>query len=287
MRDLAVRDVLLRAAGTLATADVPDPELDAEALLRHALGWDRAALLASLGEPLEPAAEHRLAALVAARSRRVPLQHLLGSVEFWRRRFCVSPDALVPRPETELLVEIALQLLAGRCAPVVVDVGTGSGCIALSLAADRPDAVLHATDVSERALALARRNAEALGLAGRVDLHLGDLLEPVAALAGGVDLVASNPPYVDAGEIEALMPEVRDHEPRLALVPPDGDRYSVYRRLAPAAAGVLAPGGVLVVEIGQGMDADVARICREAGFDVERVADDIRRIPRTLVARLR
>lgn len=281
---MTVSEALHDAARALRAAGVPDAVHDAELLLRHALGWDAAALVARAREGLDGSALQRLRALVAERSRRVPLQHLVGSVEFWRREFLVSPAALIPRPETELLVETALEQLTGRRSPVVVDVGTGTGCVALSIAADRPDAQVHAVEVSPEAVALARDNARRLGLAERVAFHQGDLLAPVADLAGRVHLVVSNPPYLDATEIEQLAPEVRDHEPRLALLPPDGDRYSIYRRLAPQAARLLKPDGGLLLEIGLGMDASVRLICEAAGLRVERAAPDLQEIPRVLIA---
>jgi release factor glutamine methyltransferase len=163
-------------------------------------------------------------------------------------------------------------------------VGTGSGCIALSLAAERPDGVYHATDISADALAVARENARRLGIEDRVRFHEGDLLEPVASLARGVDLIACNPPYVDAAELPQLEPEVRDHEPRAALVPP-GDRYSVYRRLAPQAASLLRAGGLLVVEVGQGMAEEVVAICGGAGLEPLPPVSDLAGIPRMVVAR--
>jgi release factor glutamine methyltransferase len=265
---------------------VPEPQRDAERLLRHALAWDAAALLARAREPLPGAAQERLAALVAERSLRVPLQHLVGTVEFWRREFLVSPAALIPRPETELLVEQALRALASREAPLVIDVGTGSGCIALSIAAERPDAAVHAVDISDEALALAAQNAQRLGLQGRVRFHRGDLLEPLSGLARRADVIASNPPYLDASELPGLAPEVRDHEPPVALLPPDGDRYSIYRRLAPQARSRLLDGGLLLLEIGLGMEQQVRAICDGAGLSVETVLPDLQRIPRVVVARL-
>ncbi len=222
--------------------------------------------------------------LVRERARRRPLQHLTGIQAFWRHEFLVTSDVLIPRPETELLVEAGLELLRGLSGPVVVDVGTGSGCIALSLAAERPDAVVHAVDLSTAALVVARENARRLGLLDRVVFHEGDLLEPVPSLAGTVSLVVSNPPYVDAGEASSLAPEVRDHEPAGALFPP-GDRYSIYRRLAPAAAAALAPAGSLILEVGLGMADEVSRICESAGLAVGRVLPDLQGIPRVVVAR--
>ena len=185
------------AAATLAAAGVPAPEWDAERLLRHVLGWDRAALVANPDRVVpEPEAE-RFRALVRRRASREPLQYILGTQAFWKHEFLVTPAVLIPRPETELLVETSLELLKDVERPLIVDVGTGSGCIALSLAAERPDAEVHAIDISAPALAVARENARRLGLEGRVAFHHGDLLEPVAHLAGRIDLVVSNPPYVD------------------------------------------------------------------------------------------
>lgn len=232
---------------------------------------------------IAPPAVARFLSLVEERARRRPLQHLTGTQAFWRHEFQVTSDVLIPRPETELLVEAGLEVLRDVPQPTVVDVGTGSGCIALSLAAERLDAVVHAVDVSAPALAVARENVRRLGLEGRVSLHRGDLLDPVASLTGAVSLVVSNPPYVDVSEADSLAPEVREHEPTLALFAP-GDRYSVYRRLAPAARAVLRPGGHLLLEVGLGMADEVCRICEASGLQVTQVLDDLQRIPRAIVA---
>jgi release factor glutamine methyltransferase len=273
--------LLREAAALLHDAGVPSPEWDAERLLRHVTGWDRAFVVARPEAPVGADAEARFRALLVRRAARVPLQHLVGTQAFWRHEFLVTPDVLIPRPETEVLVEACLDELRGRVAPRIVDVGTGSGCIAVSLALERPDAEVHAVDGSAAALDVARENARRLG-AGRVELHEGDLLGPVAGL---FDLVASNPPYVDASEIAGLQPEVRDHEPLQALVPPGGDRYAVYARLVPDAARALRPAGSLVLEIGQGMEGEVTRICQAAGLLPARVLADLQGIHRTLVAR--
>jgi release factor glutamine methyltransferase len=275
---------LLRAAAAeLQAAGVPSPEWDAERLLRHVTGWDRATFIAHPDSLIGDDAVSRLRQLVARRAARVPLQHLVGVQAFWRHDFVVTPDVLVPRPETELLVETALGLLRGTDHPVIVDVGTGSGCIALSLAAERDDAEVHATDVSVAALGVARENARRLGLAERVAFHHGDLLAPVAALAGRVDLVLSNPPYVDPADRDSLEPEVRDHEPALALFPP-GDALSVYRRLGPDAVALLRPGGWLAVEVGQGQAAEVAAIFDAAGLVRREPVADLQGIARVVVA---
>jgi release factor glutamine methyltransferase len=196
----------------------------------------------------------------------------------------VGPGALIPRSETELLVEAALAELGGKRRPRIADVGTGSGCIALALASVRGDAQVHATDTSETALSLARRNAARLGLQERVRFHPGDLLAPLCALGEPIDLVVSNPPYVDPAEIDDLAPEVRDHEPRVALVAPDGP-YGPYRRLVREAHPLLVPGGGLLVEIGQGMSAGVVRLMEAGGFRVVRVVPDLQSIPRVVVGR--
>jgi release factor glutamine methyltransferase len=264
--------LLADAAATLAAAGVESPEWDAERLLRHVLGWDRAALLASPGHVVPGPEAERFRALVRRRASREPLQYILGTQAFWKHEFLVTPAVLIPRSETELLVETSLELLEGVEAPIVVDVGTGSGCIALSIAAERPDAVVHATDVSGEALGVARENARRLGLEGRVAFHEGQILEPLSGLE--VDLVVSNPPYVGPGEREGLRPEVREHEPEQALFPP-GDALAVYRRLVPASAALLRPGGALAVEISPFALEGVRRLFHEAGFAEATVRADL------------
>jgi release factor glutamine methyltransferase len=235
-----------------------------------------------MGFSPEPQDAARFLSLVEERASRKPLQHITGRQWFWRHEFVVTPDVLIPRPETELIVEAALGLLRPLGRALVVDVGTGSGCIALSLAAERLEATVLATDISPEALRVAATNRRHLGLEARVHLVEGDLLEPVQEEAGRIDLVASNPPYVREGD--PLSPEVRDHEPALALFPP-GDEYAVYRRLAPQAFTRLRPGGFLLLEVGRDMAETVCRIAEDAGFDVPRVIEDLQAIPRTVVAR--
>jgi len=282
---MTVAQLLAQAARELRDAGVESPDWDAERLIRHVLGWDRAALVALPEAEVAPDREAELRRLVRERARRVPLQHLTGTQAFWKQELRVTPDVLIPRPETELLVEAALELLRAAARPVIADVGTGSGCIALALAAEREDAELHATDLSEAALAVARDNERRLGLEGRVAWQLGDLLEPVAAaIRGRGDLVVSNPPYVDQAERDSLAPEVRDHEPRLALFPP-GDALSVYRRLVPAAAEVLKPGGALVVEIAPALDRAVAGLLDAAEFEGIEVRPDLAARPRAVLGR--
>jgi release factor glutamine methyltransferase len=280
---LTVGEALAAAAARFSKAGIETAQLDAELLVRHVLGWDRAALLTRTHDPLPPLATAEIYRLVEARAARRPLQHLTGHQAFWRHDFFVTGDVLIPRPETELLVEAALQVLARVQSPVVADVGTGSGCIALSLAAERPDAEVHAIDVSPAALRVARENARRLGLPA-VQFHEADLLSPWSGHGAAFHLVASNPPYVPSSDVDHLAPEVRDHEPRQALVPP-GSTLSVYERLAPAAASTLFPGGFLVLEVGAGQADAVSAIVARASLHVTRVISDLQGIPRTIVAR--
>jgi release factor glutamine methyltransferase len=278
-----VSEALRLAAQRLQAAGVPDAAWDAELLLRHVLGFDRGALLSREAEELTADQEGRFFSLVGEREARRPLQHLTGVQAFYGRDFVVTPDVLIPRPETEVLVEAALERLPRDGSPVVVDIGTGSGCIALTLAGERSSAQVHALDISHAALEVARDNARRLGLEGRVRFYQGDLALPLRDMVRRVDLVASNPPYVDAADYAGLMPEVRDHEPRLALVPvPDAPR--MYRRLVGGARRLLRPGGTLVLEVGQGQAEEVSAICAREGFHVERIVPDLAGIPRVVVA---
>jgi release factor glutamine methyltransferase len=281
---MTVGDALRQATRRLVEAGVEDAGWDAEVLLRHVLGWDRAAILTRDSAVLSTRDEIRFFAHVAEREARRPLQHLIGTQAFHGRDFLVTSDVLIPRPETEILVEAALGLLSGLAAPVVVDVGTGTGCIALTIAAENPGAEVHAVDISHAALEVARANARRLLLEGRVSFHQGDLMTPVSHLAGSVDLVVSNPPYVPADQFPSLMPEVRDHDPRIALVPTP-DASDLYRRLAAGARGLLRAGGALAVEIGLGMVEEVTAVTEDEGFRVERAVPDLQGIPRVLVAR--
>lgn len=247
-----VREALAWARAELHAGGVETPGLDAAVLLGAVLGCGRAELYREPERPLAPAEWECFARQVAARRAGQPAAYLTGHREFMGLDFLVRPGVLVPRPETELLVEEGLRLLADAPAPVVVDVGTGSGAIAVSLARLCPSARVLATDVSGEALAVARENAGRHGAA--VEFFQGDLLEPVPpALDGGVDLVAANLPYIPTADLANLPPAVRA-EPRLAL---DGglDGLEHYRRLVPQAHRLLRSGGHLLFEIGPGQGA--------------------------------
>jgi release factor glutamine methyltransferase len=282
---MIVAEALDLGARRLQESGVAAAEWDAERLLRHVLGWSAAHLLTRAELALSAENEAAFFRLVAERAGRRPLQHLVGTQSFWHHELIVSPDVLIPRPETELLVETALGILEPLVAPRIVDVGTGTGAIALSLAAELPQAEVHATEISAAALAVARTNAKRLQLSERVQLHLGDLLEPVASMRGQIDLVVSNPPYVDASELATLEPEVRDHEPRIALVPPGGP-LAMYSRLVSQAVLALRRPGWLAVELGAGMSQDVRNVFAAGGFERIRRLPDLQGIERVLVGSL-
>jgi release factor glutamine methyltransferase len=241
------REMVARAADFLARRGVEAPRREAEHLVAHVLGLDRLRLFLALDRPLERDEVARGRALVARRGRREPTAYLLGKREFYGREFQVGPGVLVPRPETELLVDRARALLAGRATPRIADVGTGSGCLAVTLALELPGARVAASELAPRALDYAWRNAERFGVA--VEFHLGDGLAP---LAGRFDLIVSNPPYVDPAERAALAPEVREHEPPEALFAPSGDPDHWARRLVEEGRERLGAQGWLLIELGQG-----------------------------------
>jgi len=262
----------------LAGAGVPDPRVDAEILVAEVHGVPRSSLFVPNGE-LSAAALARLEELVARRRRREPLQYVLGEWGFRRLTLAVDRRALIPRPETEVLVERCLALVAEIAEPRILDVGVGSGAIALALAGERPDARVTAVDASADALSLARENAERTGLAGRVELVHGDLF---AGLEDPFDLVASNPPYVAEAELATLEPEVRDWEPREALV---GE--GVTEAIAVGARDRLAPGGALALETAGQKAGEVAGLLRRLGYAEIRVTRDLAGIERIAEGRLR
>lgn len=251
-------DAVHGIARELDQAGVPSPRVDAELLVADVLGVSRSELYAS-DRPLAEAELARLRGLVDRRRAREPLAYVLGEWGFRRLVLAVDARALVPRPETEVVVERCLVHLRGLGAPCVLDVGTGSGVIALAIANEHPGARVVAVDRSEAALGLARENLGRAGVDGRVELRRGELL---AGLEGPFDLVVSNPPYVSASEYEALQPEIRLYEPYEAVV---GDR--VWERVARAARAVLPAGGHLVLECGDGQAGDVAEGLAALGYE--------------------
>jgi release factor glutamine methyltransferase len=280
-----VGDALDAAAARLAAAGVPASRLEAELLLGHLLDRDRGWLFAHRREPLDDAVAARYAAGVGRRSRREPLQHVTGVQEFYGLSIEVDGRVLIPRPETEGLVHAVLALDPPRGGRIV-DLGTGSGCIAIALAVARADLAVLALDRSEAALGLARRNAARHGVADRIRFEAGDLGRPPTAWRRGCDAVVSNPPYVDEAAWAVLAPEVRDHDPREALVAgPTG--LEAYQALAGPAFDLLRPGGFLALELGSGQARAVAAILAQAGFAELDVRRDLAGIERVLTARRR
>jgi release factor glutamine methyltransferase len=267
------RDVL-RAAGVEA------PRVEADALLAAAVGGPRYASYLEPDAALADNEQVRFVAMVERRAARQPIQYVLGRETFRGMELVVTPDVLIPRPETEGVVAAALEIVAGRNRPVVADVGTGSGCIALAVASARPDAVVYATDRSAPALAVARGNAERLGLADRVQWLEGDLFAPLVNQGVRADVLVANPPYVADGDIRRLQPEVRFEPPEALRGGPDG--LDFYRRIAVEARSVLAPGGRVVIELGFGQAGAVRMLAEQAGFAVERLDDDVNGIARVM-----
>lgn len=265
---MTVAETLRRSTEYLERKDVPSPRVDAEHLLAHALGISRLELYTQHDRPLTREELEVARRLLERRGRREPLAYVLGEWGFRRLTLKVDARVLIPRPETEIVVERCLALLAGRPEPQVLDVGTGSGAIALAIADEHAGARVTALDVSEEALSLARENAELTGLAGRVSLVRHDLAE---GLPGGpYDLVVSNPPYVEPAELGALQPEVRNWEPHEALV-----GQGVTERVAEQARGVLRSGGALVLEVADGTAPAVSALLTGLGFRAVRQTPDL------------
>lgn len=246
----------------LEAAGLAGPVIDARLLVEAAAEATRADIVADPYRPLTPQQEATLDDYLTRREHREPVSHILGRKGFWKIMLNVTPDVLTPRPDTETVVEWVLRDFPEHAPRSILDLGVGSGAILLSILAERPAARGLGVDVSEEALAVARDNAAHLGLAGRVALLRGDWTEGLAD--DSFDLVVSNPPYIASDVIETLEPEVRDHEPRIALEGgPDGLMH--YRRLAPEILRVLKPGGRFAVEIGYDQKAPVEALFREAG----------------------
>jgi len=256
--------------------------LDAEVLARQVLGWDRARFLTDRNEKATSVFLLNYEPLVARRERREPVSYILGAREFWGLDFEVGPDVLIPRPETEMIVEETLAVVGKNGTPRIVDVGTGSGCIAIVLAREIPGARVTASDVSAEALAVARRNATRHGVVDRMTFVETSFLDGIEE---GVDVIVSNPPYVPSVSRPGLTPEVRDYEPRVAVFSGE-DGLDGLRSVLEGAAEKLAPGGLLVMEFGCGQDDCVTSLVQGvAGLHLVKVRHDLQDIPRTVICR--
>lgn len=269
-------EALRAAIPRLAAAGVPDAPRDARVLLAHASGIAPDRLTLHLGDPLSNTAEQAFDAAITRRAAREPVSHITGQRLFWGRSFRVTLDTLDPRPETELLVQAALEEPFGR----MLDLGTGTGCVLLSCLADRPMAQGTGTDIHPATLAVAAANAQTHGLTDRADFTLSDWF---AEVTGQFDLIVSNPPYIAESEMPALSPEVQ-REPHRALTP-GGDGLDAYRAIARAALAHLHPGGRLMVEIGLTQAAAVTALFTAQGLTDIRILPDLDGRDRVVIAR--
>jgi len=282
--DATVTEAQHVMAKAFAAAGIDSGLTDARALLCAALRLSRAQLLAQSDRMLEPREIAAVSELAARRLKREPVSRILGRKEFWSLTLDVTPDVLVPRPDTETVVEAALDYVAGGGLRLenlrILDIGTGTGALVLALLQELPNARGVATDLSAAALGVARGNAERLKLASRCAFVVCNVAD---GLQGHFDLIVSNPPYIARGAIAALDPEVRDYDPRLAL---DGgaDGLDAYRAIAGSAPALLAKGGRLIVELGAGQAAPVSALFEAAGLRILSIRDDLAGIPRALVA---
>jgi len=277
---MQLKQALSDAVARLTAADVGSPRMNAEVLLMFALSCDRAYLYAHPERELTADETARYDEALAERARGVPSQYITGHQEFWGLDLIVTPMVLIPRPETEHLVEATLELARAMERPRIVDVGTGSGCIVLALASDLPEAELQAVDISAEALEIARSNAARLALDGRVVFRQTNLLEGISPES--FDLVVSNPPYVGESEADKVQREVRKFEPHLAVFGgPQG--LDVYRRLIPQAREVLRPGGYLLMEMGFSQERAIRELL--ADWAEVRSVSDLQGIPRVMAGR--
>lgn len=280
---MQLRDWLRQGEARLQAG--PHPErayLDAETLLLHLIGKDRAWLLTHPDEEFGGCKSIGYSQLIERRAAGEPIQYITGECEFFGLPFRVNRDVLIPRPETEHLVEKVLELAADFPRPRIVDVGTGSGAIAVALAHKLPNSEVTAIDLSSAALNVAKENAEYNAVADRLRFLEGDLLVPVAGEQ--FDFVVSNPPYVATGDRDTLSVEVRDHEPELALFA-GSHGLDIYRRLAPAAYQAVAPNGFALFEIGYGQAEAIAQLLRAAGFREIEFTKDLQGIERVICGR--
>jgi len=261
-----------------ASRDIETARLDAEILVAHALELERIKIYLDLERPLSKAELDMIRALVKRRRAYEPIAYIVGYRDFYKHRFEVNVSVLVPRPDTETLVEVALERAAHDAR--IVDLCTGSGCVAISIAAERPEATVQATDLSEEALAVAARNAEAIGV--KVEFVHGDLF---AGLRGPFDLVVANPPYLRPEEREELAPDVRDHEPGMALFAgPDGTEW--HAKIADECGSRLAAGGVLAMEVGYEQSTEVEELLRDRGYEAVGTTQDLGGVGRVVSGRL-
>lgn len=280
---LSIAEAVAESAKTLRLAGVPAAKRDASSLMSYVLGRDRTFVIAHADDLISQESHTRLQDYVNRRARGEPLQYITGHQEFFGLNFTVTSDVLIPRPETELLVETALDLVPHDKSIFICDVGTGSGCIVVSLLSRLHLATGLATDISENAIAVAKSNARRHLVEDRVEFVVSDGFEAIKP-ANKFDLVLSNPPYVNETTMESLQREVRDFEPRIALTP-GGDGLALIRRLLVEAVGLLKPGGYLLMEFGFDQGDTVRQMVDTHTWELLDIHKDLQGIPRTLVLR--
>ncbi|HEU4714058.1 MAG TPA: peptide chain release factor N(5)-glutamine methyltransferase [Pyrinomonadaceae bacterium] len=278
----SIADSLKEAAQTLREAGVAEARREAGSLLSFVIAKDRTFLISHAEDLVNDADLQRFRDAVTRRAAGEPLQYITGVQDFFGREFRVTPDVLIPRPETELLVEAALEVIADTATPMICDVGTGSGCIAVTLLCERDDARAIAVDVSDAALAVAAENARRHGVAERIVFAISDCFD---AVDSKFDLIVSNPPYVSAGALDGLQREVRDHEPLVALSP-GADGLSVIRRLLADAPAFLKKSGYLIMEIGFDQGEKVQALV-DQNWRLLEIRPDLQGIPRIVVLQSR
>ena len=288
LEQVTLAEAINNAATLLSTAGITNARLDAEVLLSHIILKDRVWLITHRDDVLADNHQRAFEDAIQRRTRREPLQHIIGNQEFWGLEFIVSPDVLIPRPETEFIIEAALAIVQDRNTPVrIIDLCTGSGCIAVSLAKELTAARVIATDASEKALTVARENTRRHGVSEHIRFLLGDLFEPLEELdiRGQIDIIVSNPPYVQAGDLSTLQPEVRDYEPEMALIAGPGGT-EIAKRIIQLAPVYLKKNGTLIMEMGLGQAEALTRMVEATGAYGDReLLKDLAGIERVIIAR--
>lgn len=263
---MKIVEAIIKATDKLSASGIAAARLDAELLLSHVLQKDRTWVFTHAHDGLDAGSDKQFQQLVLRRSRREPLQYILGGQEFRGLEFKVTPEVLVPRPETELVVESAITFLKSIPHPAIIDLCTGSGCIAVSLTKEIETARVFATDLSDRALIVARENARNHGVTERIRFFEGDLFSPLKELdlRGRIDVITANPPYIQSADLPELQPEVRDYEPHVALIAgPEGTE--IHERIITEAFAFLKKGGALIMEMGIGQSATLIAMAEAAG----------------------
>lgn len=285
---MTIIETINRATTLFSAVGIVDDRRDAEVLLSHVIKRDRAWIITHQDEVLDDKQQGDFTGSIQRRAKREPLQYIIGNQEFWGHEFIVTPDTLIPRPETELIIEATLGTMRDRSRKVkIIDLCTGTGCLAISLAKELTSAHIIATDTSEKALAVARENTRRHGVVGQIRFLRGDLFEPLEELdiRGQVDIIVANPPYVRTGDLPALQPEVRDYEPPVALIAgPEGTE--IHQRIIYTAPLFLKKHGALIMEMGMGQAEALTRMVAAAGaYDTPEIHKDLAGIERVIVAR--